>query len=616
MKIRLYIILLLVIFLSSCGKNKEQKDIFSTKPVSLREVSLPDGADESVSAEKGGKGFTGDAWITNANYQPQGSDKNIKGGRISLAIDYFPVTFAPVGKDANTIINSVLRNLLYEPLLKKDIFTDEFIPSLASHWQISSDSVTFRFRIDPDSRWANGSRITTDDVLKTFDLYTDSGFLDPYQSQLWKSYDRPVKESMYIFSVRSHKKDWRQFYYFAENFYILPEKILKETDGKSFSEKFQFNPIAGSGPYVILTQDIQKGNSFTIKRRSDYWAENKTFAAGLNNFDEIIAYFIQDANLAFEKFKKGELDIYSVKSAQQFNEGFNFDKVNTNQIVRQKIYTQKYPILQGICFNTRRGIFKDKNLREAMAYLFDKNKFIEKIFYGEYVPEYSRFPGTQFENKSNPRIGFNPDSASMLLNRSGYKVSPGKKIIEFELCYLPGFQKILELYQGTLAEYGIEVHLRQVDAAYLSKILNDKNFDAVAVSFALPYIPAPEISFLSDYAMSKDGQNWEGIRNASLDSLCKLFPYEFNPSSRIEIMKKIDSIATSNFGIIPMWYLPYERVAYQNKFGYPEYCLPRYGNFYDILQCWFYDKEKIVEYDKGKELKSVPSEINFWKNKR
>jgi microcin C transport system substrate-binding protein len=605
-----------VIFFSSCNKNAEQKDIFSTKPISLQEFTLPDGADESVSAEQGGKGYTGDGWITNENYLPQGSEKSFKGGRLSFSIDYFPVTFAPVGKDANTIINSVLRNLLYESLLKKDIFTDEFIPSLASHWQISSDSVTFRFRIDPYSRWANGSRITADDVLKTYDLYTDSDFLDPYQSQLWKSYDRPVKESMYIFSVRSHKKDWRQFNYFAENFFILPGEIIKKTDGKSFAELFQFNPIAGSGPYVILPQDIQKGISFTIRRRSDYWAEKKKFALGLNNFDEINAYFIQDANLAFEKFKKGELDIYSVKSAQQFNEGFNFDKVSTNQIVRQKIYTQKYPGFQGICFNTRRGIFKDKNLRKAMAYLFDKNKFIEKIFYGEYVPEFSRFPGTQFENKSNPRIGFNPDSAAILLKQSGYKVSTGDKIIEFELCYLPGFQKILEIYQGTLSEYGIKVHLKQVDAAYLSKILNDKNFDAVAVSFALPYIPAPEISFLSDYANAEGGQNWEGIRNSAMDSLCKLFPIEFNKSLQVEIMKKIDSIATSNFGIIPMWYLPYERVAYQNKFGYPEYCLPRYGNFYDILQYWFYDIEKVREYVKGKDIKSVPSEIDFWNSKK
>ena len=606
--------LLLLFIIIGCGKSPKNDAVFNTEPVSVKEVNLPDGADPDVPAEAGGKGFSGAGWNTNESYLHQGDNKSIKGGKVSMAIDYFPVTFAPVGKDCNTIINSVIRNLLYEPLLKKDIYTDEYIPSLASHWQILSDSMTYRFRIDPDSRWADGRRVTSDDIIMTYKLYTDSTLFDPYSNELWNSYDPPKKESMYIFSIRSHKKDWRQFIYISEYFTVLPSYYLKDLNGKNFSEKFQFNPIIGSGPYIILQKDIDKGSSFSIRRRSDYWAANKNFSKGLNNFDEIKLYFIQDANLAIEKFKKNELDVFYIKSAQQFNEGFNFEKVKTNEIVKQKIFTQKSPVFQGICLNTRKNIFKDIRIRKALTYLFDKKKFIEKLFYNEYLPEYSRYQGTEYGNKSVPQMGFNPDSAVALLKQAGLDPSGKNTIMEFEILCLQGQQRVMELYKEDLSKYGIKVHLRLADIAYISKISNDKNFEALTISLALPVVPSPESNFLSRYINETGGQNWEGISNTMLDSLCSIFPMQFEKASRIKIMQQIDSISCNYVGFIPLWYSPYERIAYHNKFSYPEFSLPRKGTYYDLLQYWYYDKNKIKEYEENK-CREVPLVIEYWKDK-
>ena len=89
---------------------------------------------------------------------------------------------------------------------------------------------------------------------------------------------------------------------------------------------------------------------------------------------------------------------------------------------------------------------------------------------------------------------------------------------------------------------------------------------------------------------------------------------QFEKASRIKIMQQIDSISCNYVGFIPLWYSPYERIAYHNKFSYPEFSLPRKGTYYDLLQYWYYDKNKIKEYEDNK-CREVPLVIEYWKDK-
>ena len=75
---------------------------------------------------------------------------------------------------------------------------------------------------------------------------------------------------------------------------------------KDYLEKYNYDPVPGSGPYYIKKEDVDKQRSITMRRRSDYWGEKERFSMGLNNFDVFKTEVVQDETLEFEKFKKGE----------------------------------------------------------------------------------------------------------------------------------------------------------------------------------------------------------------------------------------------------------------------------------------------------------------------
>ena len=123
----------------------------------------------------------------------------------------------------------------------------QVVPGMATHWQISEDKLTFRFRINPNARFADGSRVTSADVIATWKLRIDSGILAPYSNILWKKYEEPVAESPYVVSTKCKELNWKFFLYFgAMN--ILPAKYIGDITGKEYLKAYQFKMIPGSGP--------------------------------------------------------------------------------------------------------------------------------------------------------------------------------------------------------------------------------------------------------------------------------------------------------------------------------------------------------------------------------
>ena len=117
-------------------------------------VTVPPGADSSISAEDGGNGF--DEIATSLGYTTHtfseeelqffGDEKAIKGGRLHDWISRFPATMRLFGKEANYLENYWIKILCYEPLLERHPLTwESTVPRLASHWKISQDKMSHFF---------------------------------------------------------------------------------------------------------------------------------------------------------------------------------------------------------------------------------------------------------------------------------------------------------------------------------------------------------------------------------------------------------------------------------------------------------------------------------------
>ncbi|MCB0722583.1 MAG: ABC transporter substrate-binding protein [Ignavibacteriae bacterium] len=622
------IVILISALLIGCGTTKK-RSVTDTKPVSVKQFDTPPGADPSVSAEMGGEGFTGEGWETYVDYNIMGDPNANKGGYLTMSIADFPSTLRNIGKDENSYFNRMAEKMVFESLLGIDPVNEKYTPRLATHWWVSEDKRQFKFRIDPDARWADGKPVVAEDVVATWKLLVDPGILSPYSNILYNTYEEPVAESKYIVSVKTKELNWRQFLYFA-SMSVFPSHIIGGLSGKDFLEKFQFEPINGSGPYIIDKENIKKGQSITMRRRSDYWAEDKRFNTGINNFDVVRFDVVSDDAIEFEKFKKGDLDVINVLKAQRWEEQFNFPDYERGLVVKKRVYNEKPTGTGGICFNMRRPFFSDIRMRKAFAMLYDRKKFNEKLFFNSYEMMYSYYPGSIYENPDDPKVEYNLDGSIALLeemgwtekNADGYRTKDGKQL-EVELVYgAPSQERYLTIYQEDCKKAGIKLNLRQVDGTTAFQLGNERNFDMITINWGGLRVPNPESSLKSNTADEPNTTNWPGIKDPRIDQLCDQYNLSFDRDERVRLVQEIDKIATEQYGYAFAWYGPFTRLAFHNKFGYPKYVLPRTeGNLdadqYAIPILWYIDAEKLEKYNQAKTDNNITMDkgnidVKYW----
>lgn len=620
------LIIFLLLFLCSCSVKKEGIYL-GTKPISINKFNTPPGADPNIPAEKGGEGFKGEGWKTKVEYNVIGKKEAVKGGKFEISFTEFPNSIRIYGKDSNFEFNIIYGELIYESLLNLDPVDKTLIPCLATHWKVESDSVTFRYRINPDARWADGMPVTSNDVLATYNLLTDTTLGVPFINSFFQTFEKPVIESKYIFTIKSKEKNWRQFVY-ASTFQILPEHIIKDLSGSKYNEQYQFKCMVGSGPYTILDEDIKKGESITLRRRSDYWGEKEKFNTGKNNFDEIVMHRVMDDLLEFEKFKKGELDIYRIKKPETFKTGFNFDYAERNLVIRKKVYNNEPLGITGFVFNLREKPFDDIRVRKAFIHLFNKTNINEKLFENSYSLYNSYFPNSEFTNPTNPVIGYNYDSAMVWLKEAGWIMNPsnGKlekdgKQLEVTLPFTKPMDRYLTIYQEDLQKAGIKLELKETDMPTRFSLGNERKFKIIPVQWMGMLIPNP-VSFLSSETADAPGtNNWSGLKDGRIDSLCKLYDLSYTSEEQKKVLQEIDKIAYSYFAMIDGFYRSYRSYAFHNKFGYPDGITGKYDSFHNIFSYWYIDTDRYEKYQKAVNDKSVKLpeeeiENKYWRNKK
>ncbi len=600
-------------------------------PVSLNKADYPvfpdadAGADPSVSAEQGGKGFTGRGWQTNTDFDLIGDPHAIKGGMLRDSLPDFPGTLRLDGPESNTAFNFEIANLAYESLLGVHPTSLDYIPSLATHWQISPDKLTYRFRINPNARFSDGSPVTSDDVVASYNFRMDKTLQAPMTQLIFSKVNPPVAESKYIVRVQAKQVNWRAFLYIS-GLQILPAKILKTLNGDAYLKQYNFKLLPGSGPYTIQEADVHKGQTLTVRRRKDYWGEKARANVGINNFDQLQFNVVRDENLQFEQFKKGELDIFPLARARQWVEETNFENVQRGLIQKRKIFNNYPQNIQGFAFNTRRQPFDDIRVRKALTLLLNRKLLLEKIMYNEYLPENSYNAGGPYENPTNPKNDYDPQSALKLLADAGWKsrdtqgrlVKDGKPL-QIELLYTQKtFEPHLTIYQEDLRKIGIGLNLRLITPETEFKMANQRQFEMALFAWGSggPF-PDMEGNWQSSLADVDNTNNITGFKNPRVDALLAEYDRTFDIKDRFRIIQQIDGIIANAYQYVLLWDAPFQRVLYWNKFGTPPGYLTKTGDYYTAHTLWWFDPGKNAQLQKALRDSSVklpvgPTEDRYW----
>jgi len=623
----------------AAGDSKAEPQVSNPTPANVNKADYPvfanpdAGADPAISAEQGGKGFTGTGWQTNTDFDLIGDPRAVKGGTYREYIADFPGSLRMIGPETNGSTTFMIANCMYETLLMLHPTTLEYIPSLATHWQISDDKLTFRFRLNPSARFSSGEPVTAEDVVASWALIADKTVKDPSKNAQFSKFEKPVAESKYIVRIKALKPDWRSLKDLATVLLIFPSSGLKNVTGADYLNKFDFAFLPGSGPYTASDADIQKGQSIRLHRRKDYWAEKDRRNAGLNNFDEIRMTVILDQPLAFEKFKKGDLDFFYVNVTQMWMKEMDVDSVNRGLIQRRVVYNNKPAPFQGIAMNTRRPPLTDLRVRKALTLLLDRKKFIEQLYNGQYVPLNTFFPGTDYENPDNPKNLYDPQEAIRLLAEAGWTghdsagrlTKDGKPFVVQILYEAKASERFLTVYQEDLRKAGITLDLKMVTfETRIQLTRRDRQFDMAYIGIGPPLIPDPEPDWHPRLADLKDNGNITGFKDPRMEELMLKYASASNQKERIAALRGLDEVMASQYHYVLAWTAPFLRLAYWNKFGQPAGYLTRTGSYITNRdlgagpeRLWWINPEKEAQLNKAladptMKLGVGPAEDKYW----
>jgi microcin C transport system substrate-binding protein len=581
--------------------------------------------DKSVSAELGGPGFTGEGWTTNLTYPALGVAAAPKGGTMRMYLADWPNTLRMHGENWNLAFNYNVAAVCLESLINVHPTTLETIPMLATHWKISADHQTYMFRINPEARWSDGSEVTTADVIATWKLRMDPTAREPSALITYGKFDPPVAKSKYVLEVHCKEDAWLNFLAFGQ-MSVLPAKDVSIT-GAEYLDKFQNAYTAVSGMYMVQPEDIKLGQSIALTRRKDWWGAKNPANAGLANIDRFEWSVVKDLNLAYEKMKKGELDLYVVPRAQWWAEEIpKFESVKRGVLQMRKIFND-YPIgTNGIGINMKKAPLDDNGVRLALQLLYNRRLMIKKLCYDEYAPLTSYYQGGVYANPDNKEYGYDPVGAVELLEKAGwkdvnaelYRVKDGK-VLELQLIYDNQLsERFLTPYQQDCQKAGIKLNLKLLTPAAFFKNFTQKEFELAELAWGSNVFPNPEVEWKGELADQLDNNNGVGFKDARADAIIAEYNKTYDINKRIALIRELDGIIYNAHPYVLNWYPPFVRFVFWNKFGMPPWGCDRILSANDQFWASFWvdpAKEKALDEALKDAAKTMPvedRENRFW----
>lgn len=461
------------------------------------------------------------------------------------------------------------------------------------------------FTLNPAARFSDGKPVTAEDVLFSWQLLRDKG--RPNHRTYYSKVARAdiVGERSVRFDL-SGSGD-RELPLILGLMPILPRHAV---DPETFEET-TFTPPIGSGPYRV--SKVDPGHSVAFTRNPDYWGRDLPINRGFWNFDEIRFDYYRDGNTYFEAFKKGLIDVRAEIDPHRWTTGYDVPATRSGRIVKEAFPNGLPKPLQAFVFNTRRPIFADMRVREAIAMLFDAEWVNKNFFFGLYRrnagyfddselssvgrPADARerallapFPGAVREDilegrwrpPSSDGSGRNREAlkaALTLLSDAGYELDDTvlrnratHEPLSFELLVSTRDQERLALaFSRDLKRAGIQARIRLVDAVQFDRRKLTYDFDMVEYRWDQSLSPGNEQHFYwSSAAAAADGtRNYMGARNPAIDAAIAELLRARGRDEFVSAVRALDRVLISGFYVVPLFYLPEQWVARWTSIGRP-----------------------------------------------
>ncbi|MGE3539865.1 MAG: extracellular solute-binding protein [Candidatus Tectimicrobiota bacterium] len=496
---------------------------------------------------------------------------------------------------------------------------------LAERIEAADDGLSVTYRLNPRARFADGVPVTAADVVFSYTVLRSEVALPTYRAYY---HDVVSVEALDRLTVRlGFSRANRELQLITGQLPILPRHVY---DGKDFGRDF-LSLALGSGPYRV--QQVDFGKRIQYQRHPEYWGRQLNVNVGKYNFESIVVKYYRETTVMLEGLKAGEFDFMEVRNSKQWARDVGGDKWQRGYLVKRLLPHQNTAGMQGFAFNLRRPLFRQRQVRQALALAFDFDWMNSSLFYKQYTPQTSFFDNSELAARglpsaaelallnswraqlppavfSQPMDGSGPAYTSLrqrlraaqrLLQEAGWEVRHGVltetttgQPLRFTITLdQPDWQRLVEPYIDNLRKLGIQAAMKVVDDSIYERLLRTYDFDVVVAVFAQSQSPGNEQrSYWHSEAADEEGSgNLIGIRNPAVDALVEAIITAPTRAALVTAVQALDRVLWHEHYVVPHWYIAQHRVTYWNTFQSPR-TLPLYYEPLQEVLYWWLDPDK------------------------
>lgn len=486
---------------------------------------------------------------------------------------------------------------------------------VAESVEVPDDRSWVIFNLRPQARFHDNTPITAEDVVFSFNILMTKGH--PSYRSYYADVEKAEALSPHQVKFRFKIGNNRELPLIVADLPILSKAYWQTRE----FNKTTLEPPLGSGPYKVTA--IDPGRSITFERVKDYWAAELPVQKGFNNFDQLQYDYYRDPTVKFEAFKAHAYDFHEENIAKNWATGYDFPALKQGKVKREALPHERPTGMQAFVFNTRKPLFKDRRVREAINYLFDFEWVNKNLFYSAYTRTSSYFSNselaaqglpsdaerailTPYQAQLPPRtlteafslpvtdgsgsIRDNLRIALQLFKQAGWEIQQDRMVqvatkqpLAFEMLLVSSsFERIVLPLKNNLQRLGIQIDVRTVDPAQYQKRLDQFEFDMVIETFGQSLSPGNEQRnfWHSSMADIPGSRNVIGIKNPVVDRLVEQIISAPNRQSLVDYTRALDRVLLWEFYVIPHWHVKTFRIAYWDQFEHPQQ-LPKYALGFD-----------------------------------
>jgi peptide/nickel transport system substrate-binding protein len=453
------------------------------------------------------------------------------------------------------------------------------------------------FHLDPAARFSDGKPVTVDDVIFSWQLLRDKGRPNhrTYYAKVAKAAavgDRAVRFDL------SGAED-RELPLILG---LMPV-LAKHAVNPATFEDTSFQPLLGTGPYVVGAVD--PGKSVTLKRNPDYWGRDLAVNRGFWNFDEVRFDYYRESNAHLEAFKRGLYELRNEHDPGRWQTAYDFPAVRDGRVLKEALPTGVPKTSTYFVFNTRRAIFSDIRVREALLLLFDFEWINHSYFFDLYRRTASYFDGSELSSHGRPADererallapfpgavradvldgtwsppvsdGSGRDRATLkralaLFASAGYELR-GTELVDrksgrpftFEILVTARDEERLALlFAQSLKRAGIGARVRMVDAVQYENRRLNYDFDMIENRWDQSLSPGNEQAFYwgSAAADQPGTRNYMGVKSPAVDAMIAALLKAESREDFVAAVRALDRTLISGFYVIPLFHLPAQWIA-------------------------------------------------------